>query len=158
MDPKTLKDIDQLFEDPDKPAGRSDLDDITERLEKIASADLREAYDENGMLKSPIEWSDDFAMAVDKTAHSGGRINAVQLVPRGRALESLAKIKGAFDNKDDDLTPFEKMLSAVDRADLKLIISNLLEMAKQKGLQTEEDEDEKDQEFAPENELPTDLF
>ena len=142
-------DIDSLLENPTEQASKRTLEETIERLEKIANADIREAYRHDGTLKSPTEWSDDFTMAVEKVGNQAGQINSLSLVPKGRTLESLAKIKGAFD-KDQQVTPFEKLLAQIPREDLRQILDAMVHLAKARGIR-EQDEDEEEAEKKAEN-------
>ena len=150
MDREIQDAVEELLENPSTPASSDSLEDILARLEKIAAADIRHAYNPDGTLKSPTEWPDDFALAVERVGNQGGAINSVSLVPRGKTLESLARIKGAFD-KESEVTPFEKLLAQIPRDDLKQLLEALLHLARQRGLETREQQ--QPDSFRPETEI-----
>lgn len=143
MDEKTELNLDELLENPTQQASKNTLEETIQRLETIANADIREAYHHDGTLKSPTEWSDEFTMAVEKVGNQGGAINSISLVPKGRTLEALAKIKGAFD-KEQQATPFEKLLAQIPRDDLRQILEAMIHLAKTRGLNASEDDDQEE--------------
>jgi phage terminase small subunit len=67
---------------------------ILDEMARIAFADIRRAFDENGNLKSPTAWDADFAAAVSN--YSSGRVTNIKLHDKLSALEALAKRTKAF--------------------------------------------------------------
>ena len=112
-----------------KAKGRSEVDSIVEKLEDIAHADSRLLYKEDGSQVSPPNWPDSIASAVVRiTPNAHGLI--VQLADKGRALEALARIKGAFKPDDEALSPLEELFNAVPREDRLLIVKQLQALSK----------------------------
>ena len=125
--------------------GRSDVDEIVKKLEEIAFADSRELYNDEGKQISPKQWPDDIAGAVVRiTPNAYGLI--VQLADKGRALEALARIKGAFRPDDETLSPLEELFSSVPRADQLLIVKQLQALSRtaQDNAKQDADVDESD--------------
>ena len=114
-----------------KAKGRSEVDSIVEKLEDIAHADSRLLYkkDGSGKMLSPPDWPDSIASAVVRiTPNAHG--NIVQLADKGRALEALARIKGAFKPDDEAKSPLEELFDSVPREDRLLIVKQLIALSK----------------------------
>ena len=116
-----------------KARGRSEVDSIVEKLEDIAYADSRKLYpkkgEEKGKMLPPPDWPDEIASAVVRiTPNAHG--NIVQLADKGRALEALARIKGAFKPDDEAKSPLEELFDSVPREDRLMIVKQLKALSK----------------------------
>ena len=114
-----------------KARGRSEIDSIVKQLEDIAHADSRTLYkkDGSGKMLSPPDWPDSIASAVVRiTPNAHG--NIVQLADKGRALEALARIKGAFKQDDETKSPLEELFNSVPREDRLLLVKQLKALSK----------------------------
>jgi len=127
----------ERIEDPDAqaPMSRASLEDTIARLQDMAAVTYRDGLTPDGEILAPSEWSDRFADSVEKISTAGGRLTNFTLVNRARILENLARMQAAFE-KDDAITPFEKLLAAVPRDDLKLILELLEHRAEGFGRDT----------------------
>jgi len=104
--------------------GADEIEAIIAQLELIANADPRKLYGEDGRQLAPGKWDDATAMAVTRiTPNAHGLV--VQFADKGRALDQLARIKGAFKPAEERKSPLEELFEAVPREDRKLILSQL---------------------------------
>lgn len=107
---------------------------VLRELSRVAFADLRALYNENGTLKSPIEWDDDSAAAVsgvDVEERSTGRgedlevyqIRKVRSHPKLQAIEALARIQKLLIDRHE-LTGKDGEPLATGAAIVNVIIEN----------------------------------
>ena len=118
-----FQNVDRIFDDPENPTSKGELEDTVRKLEMIANADVRDLFTEGGQQVSPKQWPDSIALAVTRVQPSNqGYI--IQLADRGRALESLSRIQMAIQKQEED-SPMEQLLQQIPREDLRLIVENL---------------------------------
>ena len=77
---------------------------VLEEMRRLGFSDMRKAFDENGNLKRPEDWDDDFAAAVSsievvKRSIGDGEvehIHKIKVWDKNSALEKMAKHLGMF--------------------------------------------------------------
>jgi len=141
--------IDELLNDPENAINETTLEETIANLEAMAKADPRDAWaelkdedgnpilDDEGQPVSrqlpPNKWPLGLAMAVENISPTNNGVS-LRLVAKGRILEALARIKGAYSEAEEELTPVEQLLAEIPRDDLKELVKHLRFIADIKSL------------------------
>lgn len=108
----------------EKTADQTEIEGIVAELELMSSADIRNVYDQNGLM-SPADWPDAEAKAIVRYSISpSGAVN-IQFQDRRALKESIVKLKGLGKVDDEQRNPLEVLLDTVAREDLVEIVSAL---------------------------------
>jgi len=88
----------RMAELAEKSAVRAEIDisQVLRELACIGMADLREAFNANGSIKDPAEWSDELAAAISSVEFADGKVAKVRLWDKNAALDKIAKHFGMF--------------------------------------------------------------
>ena len=146
----------ELLEEPTKAISQDSLQSTIEQLEGIARADPGMAWgditttDEHGNLivsqgqLAPKDWPMDLRNAVESMSPNAHGVS-FRLAAKGRTLEALARIKGAYSEESKAQTPLEALLAAIPRQDLLTVVTQLKFLVRQPTIQPAEEKEEKEE-------------
>jgi len=98
---------------------------VLDEMRKLGFSDLRKAFDQNGRLKRPEEWDDDFAASVASvevvTRNIGEgeveHVHKIKVWDKNSALEKLAKHLGMFIERHEHTGKDGKAIEFADMTD-----------------------------------------